>query len=180
MLSNRLSLSLASAWRQSFSLRLMNLNFPQNPCKTQASALFSRALSSTSSRKRILSEAAQPLSRQPATAPVAFQPIVLQHNDRPGILRMLSAGASAQLVFWLWCAAHPLPLHFASNIQPGTSSMPYRILFRSRRWTPPKICRSLLSPTSWATTRRQWRSRAASACARCCTCTSRAVLGAFL
>jgi hypothetical protein len=69
-------------------------------------ALFTRALSATSSRKRILNEAPQPLvPRQPATPAGAFQPIVLQHNDRPGILRMLSAGASAQLVFWLWCGA---------------------------------------------------------------------------
>jgi hypothetical protein len=69
-------------------------------------ALFSRTLSATSSRKRIVSDAPQPLvARQSASASAAFQPIVLQHNDRPGILRMLSAGASAQLVFWLWCGA---------------------------------------------------------------------------
>jgi len=33
---------------------------------------------------------------------------VLQHHDRPGILRMLSAGASAQLVFWLWYVKHSI------------------------------------------------------------------------
>ncbi len=72
-------------------------------------AQLARALSSTSSRKRIGNDTPRTLARQPPTAAGHvhgdFQPLVLQHNDSRGILRMLSAGASAQLVFWLWCGA---------------------------------------------------------------------------
>jgi hypothetical protein len=71
------------------------------------SAPLARALSSTSSRKRIGNDTPRTLARQPPAAAGHvhgdFQPLVLQHNDSRGILRMLSAGASAQLVFWLWC-----------------------------------------------------------------------------
>jgi hypothetical protein len=116
MLSTRVSLLFVKVCRQQISLRSLSTARLRDPAHLQATAsvrmLLGRALSSTSSRKRIVSEAAQPFARQPPSAPIAFQPIVLQHNDRPGILRMLSAGASAQLVFWLWCAAARILLVF--------------------------------------------------------------------
>ena len=112
MLAITVSPSLSGTCCRRFAFRMSGLLYFRAPLQMQSSAAHSsRSFSSTSFRKRISNDAPQSLARQPGSATnsaLAFEPIVLQHNDRPGILRMLSAGASAQLVFWLWCAK-PIP-----------------------------------------------------------------------
>ena len=112
MLALRLAQSLYSAPRSPIAVRFLSSVFL--PADAPARALvpvhfqFSRSLSSTSSRKRIVTDSPPAVVRQPPSVGAAFQPIVLQHSDRPGILRLLSAGASAQLVFWLWYVKHSI------------------------------------------------------------------------
>jgi hypothetical protein len=162
MLAIAVASSLSGTCGRRFALRMSGLSYFRSPLQLHSSAAplhSSRSLSSTSLRKRISNDAPQSLTRQPGSATnsaAAFEPIVLQHNDRPGILRMLSAGASAQLVFWLWCAK-PIPAIMCLNLCSGTSSTLFSTLYRSTHSTPPRTCPWRRMPTSWGTTPRLWR-----------------------
>ena len=120
MLAIRSAPWLAAALRKQSTFALSYAALSRNAVLSHAlpplPAHLARALSSTSSRKRIGNDTPRTLARQPPAAAGHvhgdFQPLVLQHNDSRGILRMLSAGASAQLVFWLWCGT-PCTCHIA-------------------------------------------------------------------